>query len=277
MALISIAMFDSKENNRFDMTMRTLASLAKTVDFNHHRLFVVDNGSDPELLQKVKDTQHEQTYYGAYYAQMYGEMPPFMLIENGENLGTAKAVNKGWAHRKEDEVCVKMDNDVVIHQAGWLDLIEEVFRRDPTTGICALKRKDLEERPNHPNTWFNSTLRMLPHEKGTEWIVVEEVAHCMGTCQGYNPRLLEKIGFLEQGDSVYGFDDSLAAARCNVAGFSNDFLPHIVIDHIDPGGTEYTEWKVKIAGDHWQAYHIAVAEYRAGKRPLYCGPEGRPW
>lgn len=264
MALIAMVTYDTEENDRHWMTKETLEQLNRVTNlYDRHRLFIVDNGSDEgtvKLLRVVASRWNNTT-----------------LIENGENIGTARAVNKAWMERRPGEVCVKMDNDVVIHHDGWLDEIEEVFKRSPDIGIVGLKRKDLEERPSHPHEHYRSQLWMLPHEKGQRWIVVEAVNHVIGTCQAYNPLLLEKIGYLEQGDSLYGFDDALASVRSHVAGFANVFLPHIDIDHIDPGGTDFTEWKQGVAAGHLASFRKARLEYQNGTRPLYCGPEGRPW
>jgi hypothetical protein len=112
---------------------------------------------------------------------------------------------------------------------------------------------------------------MLPHKPGEKWIVGEIVNHVMGTCQGYSPTLLDKIGYLYQ-PRLYGFDDALAAARCKVAGFLSVFLPHIEIDHIDPGDTAYQGWKEKVAGEDMAEYNRIVNGYFDGSIPIYYNP-----
>ena len=102
------------------------------------------------------------------------------VIVNGSNIGTAKAINKVWRLAEELEPCIKMDDDVVIHYAGWIDEMEEVLRRDPSIGIVGLKRKDCIENVNHPDPYYRSTLMQLPHEPGERWVIVEEAAHVMG-------------------------------------------------------------------------------------------------
>jgi len=264
--LVCMAVFDNFENQRTDMTRRTLESLAETVDWHKHRLIVSDNGS-------CDSTQFVYEMTRTNFPHM-----PFTVIKNGENLGTARAINRGWSYRVPGEHCLKMDNDCVIHHKGWADEMEEAFARDPTLGIVGLKRVDLEERPDHHISHYQSTLRMLPHQPGQRWIVVEEVNHCLGTCQSYSSALLDKIGFLYQGQDegvIYAFDDSLASFRARLAGFKVVFLPSILIDHIDPGGTSYTTWKQKVAGDRMGAsggenwLNRVMMEYRTGKRPIY--------
>jgi len=235
------------------MTEATLKSLAQTVDWEKHRMFVSDNGSCDE-------TQ------ALYESAM--DWLPFVLIRNGRNIGTANAVNRAWSHREPGEHAVKMDNDVVIHQPEWVDWMEDVFKRDPSIGICGLKRRDLAECPWSDVDVYRSQLRMLKHEVGQRWIVVEEVKHVMGTCQAYSSKMLEKIGYLYQ-PSRYGFDDSLAATRAEKAGFKCVFLHGFEIDHVDPGGDDYCAWKVKHAQMQMQSFQLVNTQYKSGSRNVY--------
>lgn len=255
MALIAIATYDTPDNGRTPMTEQTLASLRQTVDFGRHRLVISDNGS------------HKPTH------DLFNEHADIIedVIYNGRNLGTANAINLAWRRRRAGETAIKMDNDVVIHQPGWVDWVEDAFQRDPTIGICGLKRKDLAESPWSEAPWYRSRIRMLPHEPGQRWIVVEEVAHVMGTCQGYSPLLLQKMGYLAQ-PTVYGFDDSLAAVRAHVLNFKCVFLHGFEIDHIDPGGTDYTQWKHACAGADMQEFNRLKEGYMSGRlTPYYDG------
>jgi GT2 family glycosyltransferase len=252
--LIAIVTYDTPENGRTSLTQATLESLRETVDFTQHRVIVSDNGSHEPTLQLLAEYQDRGLIQE--------------IIFNRENIGTANAINKAWRKRLPQEDVVKMDNDVRILQPGWADWMEDVFRRDKTIGIVGLKRKDLEERPDHENSWFKSTIHMLPHNPGERWIVVEEVNHVMGTCQAYSRLLLQKIGYLYQ-PGAYGFDDSLAAVRARVAGFKSVFLHGFEIDHLDVGANEYTEWKRWYAGAQMQTYNDLAAAFIAGRLSVY--------
>lgn len=264
MALIAMAVYDTEENQRSEMTEKTLWGLRDTLvkGIGKHRLIIIDNNScekTKEILQKFLS---------------FSEMPAMKfnikLITNTENVGTAKAINQAWKLREPGEHLIKMDNDVVIHKNGWIDELEQAIARQPKIGIIGLKRKDLAEHPNYPiGHQYKSNLLMLPHVGGQPWIVVEEVQHVMGTCQMYNSALIDKIGGMYQMDGIYGFDDSLAAIRCRLAGFTNVFLPHIDIDHIDPGTNEYSEWKRQYAAEHMETFSKVKQEYISGTRDKY--------
>ena len=249
--LIAMAVYDTVENNRTWMTKATLDSLRATVDWDRHRLFVVDNGS----CEATRDLYKTCTDW------------PVSFILLGQNYGTAQAVNRGWQHRRPGEHAVKMDNDVVIHQPGWCDWMEDVFERDPEIGIVGLKRKDLAESP-FAEGGMRSSIRMLAHDLGQRWLVVEDVDHVIGTCEGFSSALLDKIGYLTQ-PALYGFDDSLAGVRANVAGFKSVFLHGFEIDHVDPGGDAYCEWKREEAARLFPTFNTTTALIQAGVESVY--------
>lgn len=253
--LIAMAVHDTVENERTWMTEEALFSLAKTVDWTRHRLIVSDNGSCQTTLDNYDD-------FSVIFPR-----DAFAVLYNHENLGTARAINLAWRRRQAGEHAVKMDNDVVIHQPGWADWMEDVFDRDPLIGICGLKRNDLLESPNAEGD-YRSTLRMLPHEKGQRWLVIEEVTGVIGTCVGFSSSLLGKIGYLTQ-PGVYGFDDSLASIRARIAGFKRVFLCGFEIDHLDPGGDDYCQWKIEQANEHLAAFNTEVLLLATGAKSVY--------
>jgi GT2 family glycosyltransferase len=249
MALIAMAVFDTEENGRTEYTAKTLETLYLTVNTRKHRIVIVDNGSCEATQNLLTKTARIE------------------VIRLHENIGTAKAVNKAWQLRKDGEHCIKMDNDVVIHQSGWVDQMERAIAIDPTIGIIGLKRKDCWEEPSRTD-FYQSKLQMLPHVPGEPWLVVERVNHVMGTCQMFSSALLDKIGYLYQ-PRLYGFDDALAAVRCQQAGYYSCFLPHIEIDHIDTGATAYQGWKEKHAGEDMAEFNRLKHGYMDGSISIY--------
>lgn len=268
MALIAMAVYDTEENKRSEMTRRTLESLLRTVDFTKHRLIISDNGSCDETYKGVYN-DFTTSFHNHYAGWDFARSNYPILISNGQNLGTAEAINKALFHRKPGEHAIKMDNDVVIHQSGWVDQMEEAISRDNQIGIIGLKRKDLAQTPWNKD--WPSELIMLPHEPYQRWITVERTADVMGTCTMFNSALLDKVGYLWQ-PSLYGYDDVMMCHRSHLAGFYNCFLNHIEIDHIDPGGTPYQQWKEKHSGEVTSICGRVLHEYKIGQRSIYYNP-----
>lgn len=255
MALIGMAVYSTEENKKDECLEKTLSSLFHTVDFTKHRLQLSVNARTKrtgEIIEK------------------YESIIDLCYI-NPTNLGTAEAINKIWKQRRKGEHCIKMDDDVFIHQAGWVDLMEEAIQREPKIGIIGLKRKDCCESPWHPDPQYKSELLMVNQVAGQKWIVVERVHHVMGTCQIYSSALLDKIGYLYQ-PNLYGFDDVLASYRSEVSGFTNVHLPQIEIDHIDEGNTPYQGWKERHAGEQFPVVNQLVNDYISGVKSVYYNP-----
>ena len=249
MTLIAMAVYDTEENKRTEYTQRTIDSVLSTTS-RKHPFVVIDNNS----CEATKKLLHRHASIGH-----------IQVITLKENVGTAKAVNMGWKLRTGH--AIKMDNDVVIHQKGWIEMMEEAIEQDPSIGIIGLKRKDCWEKPNHPSGHYRSEMKLLGGD-GKRWIPIEKVNHVMGTCHLFNAALLDKIGYLYQ-PRLYGFDDALAAVRCQVAGFYSCFLHGIEIDHIDTGETAYQGWKEKHSLEDMETYNMLKNAYLSGNRSIY--------
>jgi GT2 family glycosyltransferase len=248
-----MAVYDTTENGRTKLTRRTVQNLLETVDLSLHDIWIVDNNSCDETK---------------YYLKEIARTTKINVISLSENVGTSKAINRAWRNRKPQQHCIKIDNDVEINYSGWAEELEEAISFDPTIGQLGLKRKDLMESPFAQGN-YKSSLRMLNHNKGEKWIIVEDVEGVMGTCVLHNWRLIDKVGGLMQ-PTNYGFDDTLMSIRAKLAGFKCCFLPHIEIDHIDEGGTDYTEWKRKHAGEQMMAFNKMRHDLINGIIPLKC-------
>jgi len=268
MAIICMAVHDTVENKRSNLTLRTLNSLWSTVDWfeQKHRLVIIDNNSCDEtkdilynFKERMFDTWNEQV----------------RIITNAINIGTAAAINQGLKLRNMEEYAVKMDNDVVFYKNGWLEEMQEAIMRKPDIGILGLKRRDCTESVYSIDTNLKSKIVELPHEPGQKWYYVEECKHVMGTCTMLNPALLAQIGYFFQ-HGLYGFDDSLLCVRSRVAGFTNAFLCGVDIEHIDPGGDEYTQWKQDEARRSLDAFVKECIAYETGAKSIYYNPFETP-
>lgn len=249
-----MAVHDTDENGKTEYTRQTLECIDSTVTMDND-VYVIDNGS----CKATKDLLAGYTKW-------------IQIITLPENIGTAKAINIAWQKRKPGQHCVKIDNDILIHQHDWIEQMEAAIAREPKIGQVGLKRKDCIESPYRTDQ-FKSELIQLPHQPGETWITVEKAGHIMGSCVMHSAALLDKIGYLYQPD-LYGYDDVLMSHRANAAGFMTCFLSHIPIDHIDPGGTIYNDWKIEQATKYMPEISRLIRAYHEGKEKTYYGPNG---
>lgn len=255
MSLIAMAVYSTETNKKDECLAKTLKSLDSTVDFKKHRLMLSVNGAT-EVTKRIIHNNRDIIS---------------KVFWNDENLGTAEAINKIIKERKPNEHVIKKDDDLVIHNVGWADLMEECISIDPNIGIVGLKRKDLIQCPWHEDPTFRTKLTLLPHTPGHKWIIIEESYDIIGTCTMFNHLLLDKVGYSFQ-PGKYGFEDNLMCHRSKISGFYNCFIPQIDLDHIDPSAPSYQEWKQKHSGDLFPEYYKLVHAMISGEKSVYYNP-----
>src|SRR5689334_4222276 len=124
MSLITMAVYDTEENGRTEYTRRTIESLKRTVDWKSgsHQLIIVDNNSCAETKKLISEVVLDCILTPSGL----NPIKP-VIITLSENLGTSGALNLAWKDRKPGEHVIKIDNDVVIHQSGWVEQMEEAI------------------------------------------------------------------------------------------------------------------------------------------------------
>jgi len=195
-----------------------------TVDLKKHRWVIVNNSCTPETE--------------AYLDSLSTDGLNVTILHLKENVGTARGINKGLYSREPGQVVIKCDDDLTWSVKGWVEQLEAKIAKHPDIGILGLKRDDIWQRPDHENINYRTKMEGK----------LEICPDIMGTCTAYNPLMLDKVGGLVQFSKYYGYDDAVLSVRSIAAGFRNAFLPHIKITNLDPGGTDYTEWKKREAG-----------------------------
>lgn len=124
--------------NRPELTRRTIEAVRKNTK-HLHTLTAVDNGSEPEtqdLLRELK--KHGQLDY---------------LFRLERNYGVAVAANVGW-RLIQAPIYMKLDNDVVIHNPKWLDIVLLHMKKAPRDAVWGadlnnqMRNKSFVPRPN---------------------------------------------------------------------------------------------------------------------------------
>lgn len=261
-SIIVMNVYDTEENGRSEYTAQTLSNFLYNTDFTNNKLYIVDQNScegSKWIIEKFRDNvdsiQGREAYLNIH------------IITLSENIGTARGFNLAAKERNGRHV-IKIDNDVVIHTFGWVEALEAAADRCPEIGIFGIKRKDIEQHDKHPHPNFVSSVEMIPHEPGENWLFAEVTNDIMGTCVLYSNRLLDKVGYSFQW-GVYGFEDNLLCVRSLAAGFQNCFVHPIDLDHIDTGANPYTETKRKQAHSAWGEYQKTAGAILRGEQDYY--------
>jgi GT2 family glycosyltransferase len=253
MIVICCVTYDNENNGRHEYTVKTYESLMQTVDFDTTRIIFIDNNSfdkTKSFLKKIKSKNID-------------------IIYNEANVGTAEGINKGIFTCSKEDYVIKLDNDVTFGRLGWADEMKRIMELDNSIGVLGLKRKDLLDSPTCKE--YPTKLEFLKHELGDEWWVIELRDDIIGTCTMISPLLREKIGYLWQ-PGVYSFDDTILSAKSLIAGFRNAFYPCVIIEHLDKGGTAFTDWKSKYAGMYISQITGIIDDFQFGRRDIYYNP-----
>lgn len=253
MALILMAVWDTEENQRTKHTVLTLQNLLHSVDRKTHRIVIIDNGSCKRTADLLDASGLE-------------------IIHLTDNIGQARALNKGIALREPGEIVIRMDNDIVVWQTSWVENMEYVIKKDPSIALVSLKRTSAWEHPDNPDPAFRSRLEMLPHEDGEPWTVIEVADSVLGTCQAISPAFLDQIGYLYQMGSKWGFIDPILCAKAHALGYKTVYLPHVPIEYLEKDeGTPYQLWKQEQARELFPRFEKLKQEILAGNK-IYNGP-----
>lgn len=198
-------------NGRKD-TFICLRSLSKlTSSQKRLEVIMVDNGSTDDSVKAVKK-----------------RFPETKIISLAQNLGFARAVNKGIKKAKGDYIFI-INNDIIFDKK-FLTVLVDFMEKNPEVGITG--GKIYYQKPKNKilfsgikfNPWTGS-ISKLPHPnrtKESEWI--------QACAMLVKRQVIDKIGLLDEG-FFYTFEDLDFCQRAKRAGFKIMYFPRAVAWH----------------------------------------------
>ena len=200
-------------------TIECLESLKK-ITYPNYEVIVVDNGSegnDADIL--------EEKYKGY-----------IRLIRNKENLGFAGGNNVGikYALKKyKPEYVLLLNNDIKIIQEDWLGKMVEIAEANEKIGVVGCKLIYPDGRTQYIGTkicvkgllWLDPTIC-------DNFPEVFEVDAVLGACFLIKKKVLNIIGFFDEGFSPFQYEESDYCVRAKMAGFNVCTISSAKVVHI---------------------------------------------
>ena len=176
-----------------------LSSLFKITQYSNFKVILIDNGSTDDSLQDILKLKLD-----------------IEIMKNKENIGYAPAINACWRYCLDkynpDYVC-NMNNDIIITQKEWLDLMVNSLEKNKEYGICGNRFlfPDGRDQLLFTELDFDKTDNKDPK-------IEKEVKSVSGTNMLIKKSVINKIGGLDE-NSFCGADDLDYCLRAGKAGF----------------------------------------------------------
>lgn len=135
----------------WEITERCIEVLAKNT-LHPVELLMIDNGSD-----KTYESQAQRVIKGGKLKLKY--------VKNPKNVGVLPTFEQGVQEANGDILCF-IHSDVLIHETGWDERVEQAFAEDPQLGLAGL----FGARGVHPDGGREGC---MSHMLGAEWGKVE--------------------------------------------------------------------------------------------------------
>jgi GT2 family glycosyltransferase len=192
-----------------------LRSLARQ-SFKDFEIIVVDNGSTDGSIEFLQS-----------------KYPYVKIIKFGENLGFAKAVNKGIKTSKSKYILL-LNNDTKVNRHCLKLLVDMLERR---RDICAVVPKVvwffdssiIDSAGDVMNTVGQAFHRGW-REKSSKWNIPEEVFLCTAGASLYRKKAFSKIGLFDESFFIYG-EDVDWCLRAQLAGCKFWYEPKAIVYH----------------------------------------------
>lgn len=164
------------------------------------RLFIVDNGSVPEVRAFLQ-TVHPQ-----------GAIREIILLQNETNEGFPRGMNRGLRGSTAPYVCI-LNNDLIF-TSGWLEEMIALAQAHPEIGVVNPSSSTFGEAPA-PGQPLDAYAEQIRRRAGQH----TEVGMCIGFCMLITRAVLERIGGLSEEVERCFFEDEDFCMRAQAAGW----------------------------------------------------------
>jgi GT2 family glycosyltransferase len=221
-----------------------LSTLCENLTCLTHEIIVVDNGSTDGSLECVK-----------------GSFPEVKVIENGANLGFARAVNIGIRETVGDYLFI-LNQDLRFRPATAQSLLNRL-KSDTRIGMIGPKFIGFDGRlqhsarafPTYRQIFYEALLlaQLFPtHREFASWRMgwfdhqrEMFVDQPMGSAMLIPRAVIEKIGLFDERFPIF-FNDVDYCRRIRDAGYKSLYYPDAVVEHYQGGSVKRYPVRMKV-------------------------------
>jgi GT2 family glycosyltransferase len=210
--------------NGLALTRRCLTSLQLDKLPAHVEVIVVDNGSRDGTQKYIQS------------------LPRVTLIENGQNLGYAKAVNIGIRAAAPEADIVLLNNDVELIEPDWLDRLAAAANADAQLGVVGVKIVRDDGSLQHCGAYVPVDTMWGQQLAGGEVDIgqypgISECESVVFACVHIKRSTIDKVGLLSEDFFAY-FEDTDYCLRTSLAGLKVAMCGDIRVKHSENSSTK---------------------------------------
>ncbi len=167
--------------------------------------------------------------------------PNTKILRNKRNLGFTRTVNRG-IKESNGEIIVLLNMDTVVKKP-WLSELVKVLISDEGVGIVGSKILDPDGKTvQHAGGIINSNGVSIHIGRGEtdvgQYDRLREVDYVCGASMGFRKKLIEEIGYLDEGYSPLYYEDTDLAFRARRNGYKILYVPESVLVHAENSSTD---------------------------------------
>jgi GT2 family glycosyltransferase len=172
--------------NRYEYLKNTFESLFNSLTCRDEvEIIIVDNGS----VDNSKD----------YILELYNKKLINKAVLFDKNQGISKGYNSGFAlSNKNSEYLIKLDCDIIIHNKGWLEEMDAIFKTYSDIGLLMLFQD------NHSHMQYCDTIEI----NGRKFISLDEII-CGSACFTIPKNTFKKLGYFNEDENFAIFYDDI--------------------------------------------------------------------
>lgn len=211
--------------NAFDFTKKCIETVIEHTDLKENRLVIInDKSSDKKILPMLQK-----------FVEEYKELN-IKLIDNDENLGFVKTVNKGMSDSKENDV-ILLNSDTEVTK-NWLNKLREVayIRENVATVTPLSNNATLASVPNFLEE--NELPSFMTLEEYSEEIekcsfnLYPELTTAHGFCMYIRRDAIDLVGLFDDITFEKGYgEENDFSYRCMKSGLTNLLCDNTFIYH----------------------------------------------